>query len=156
MLTYITRYIAIVAVFMHSLLCGNAYCCAMTCSTKDDAVLISHDSHLHAPASSCPCHSEKHESGQENPGNEKSSGMDSNHQCDHQHHFCQCLHSAIPNNGTDFRVILNPNLFALPVVFLSAIDAITIPVLNLHTAETFGDSSAIGVRLHLLLEHFLI
>jgi len=154
MLTHITRYIAIVAVFLHSLLCGNAYCCAMTCSTQDDAASVSHDS----PVPTCPCHSEKHnhETGQDNSDNNNSCGTDSKHDCDHQHHFCQCLQSTVPNNGTGFRVVLNQNLFALPVDFLPAADTLLLPALNHRTSETTGDSSALGVRLHLLLEHFLI
>lgn len=149
MLMHFTRYFAMIAVFMHSLLCGNVCCCALTCSTKDDAASVSHV----FTASACSCHSEKHdhEAGHINHGS-----SDPNHHCDHQHHFCQCLHSAIPNNGTDFRMVLNSNLFSLSFAFLSTTGVTPIPVLNLRTPETMDDSSAIVVRLHLLLEHFLI
>ena len=154
MLTHITRHIAIIAVFMHSLLCGNAYCCAMTCSGRENVASVSHDSPLPVSTSTCPCHSEKHEpeTGQENP----TGHTDSKHDCDHQHHFCQCLHSAVPNNGTGFRVVLNLDLFALPVAFLSATDTLPLSALDHRTSKTADVSSTLGVRLHLLLEHFLI
>ena len=152
MLKLFTRYVAIVAVFMHSLLCGNAYCCAMMCSVKDDETSVSHD--VSRPVSTCPCHSEKqdHDTGHHDSGN-----TDSKHHCDHSHHFCQCLQSTVPNNGTDFRVVLSPNLFSL-LVACSPTVAATFPTsgLNRCTLETMSDSSAPGVRLHLLLEHFLI
>ena len=66
------------------------------------------------------------------------------------------MHSTVPNNGTGFRVVVNQNLFALPIVFLSATAATPLLALNPHTPETTGESSALGVRQHLLLEHFLI
>jgi hypothetical protein len=152
MLTQITQHVAILAIFMHSLLCGNAYCCATTCSANIDAVSVSHDAPL--PVPTCPCHSEKQDSGTQG---EKNVGKNSKHECDHQHHFCQCLQSAPSNNGTAFRVILNPGQLSLSAVFLST-SATEIPTsaLNPRTSETVGGASAHGVRLHLLLEHFLI
>jgi len=151
MLTHITRYIAIVAFFLHSLLCGSAYCCALTCSTVNVVASVSHD----LPASSCPCHSEQ----QNHDGTEKdiTENQDSNHDSDHhQHHFCRCLQSVPPNNGISFRAVLNQNLFALPVAFLPATSLIPTQVSGHRILETVGDLSAFGVRLHLLLEHFLI
>ena len=139
---FITRYVAIVAVFLHCLLCGGVNCCEMTCSPKNDAAAVSHES-------SCPCHSERQdvETEGKTPGD---------NDCDHQHHFCRCLQSVPPNNGISFRAVLNQNQFALPVAFFSATSLIPTQVSGHRTLETVGDLSAFGVRLHLLLEHFLI
>ena len=142
----ITRYVAIVAVFLHGLLCGNGNCCAMTCSPKDDAAAISQEL-------SCPCHSEKQDAETEG---DNSNGNGSNHDCYHQHHFCPCLQSTPPNSSTGYRVILNQNLFSLPVTFLSATTPIPTPELNLQALASASDLSALRVRIHLLLEHFLI
>ena len=164
MLTHITRFIAIFAVFSHNLLCGSLYCCALTCSPHEDGISVSHESRL--PVSACSCHPEKqnHASGHENPGSDHHGGDhhdnktlgsdDSKHDCDHRHHFCQCLQAAPPNQGIGVRVILNPGLFSLPVAFLAM--TTPSPDLNHRTPETTGNSSALGVRLHSLLEHWLI
>ena len=149
MLTHITRYIAIVAFFLHSLLCGSMYCCVMPCSSENDVTSVSHD----LPLSSCPCHSEQQDHGPENTINNKDSNRDCGH---HQHYFCQCLQAAPSNDGTGFRVVLNQNLFSLPVAFLSTTAPIPTPELNFQTSAMVGCLSAFGVRLHLLLEHFLI
>jgi len=152
MSAHITRSIAIVAVFMHSLLCGNVDCCALTYHAQDDGVSVSRDFPSSAPVPVCPCHSKQqdHEAGHENFG-----CHDSDHQCDHQH-FCQCLHATVPNSGTGFRMVLNPNPFSLPAAYLTTTATLPLPALNHCTSETMGDSSAHGLRLHLLLEHFLI
>ena len=136
-----TRYIAIVAIFFHCLLCGNVNCCAMTCSADD--------------TTSCPCHSGKHDAGieDEKSGDDES---DHNHHCDHQHHFCQCVQSPPPKSDTGFRMILSQNLQSHPTVFLPATSLTPSQVLFHRTSETVNDSSAPEVRLHLLLEHFLI
>ena len=155
MLTHATRYIAVIVFFLHSLLCGNAYCCEMPCFVQDDAASVSHD----PPIFSCPCHSEQQGHGTEKDGTEKdvAKNKDSSHDCDHhQHHFCQCLQPVTPNNATDYRVILNQNLFSLSIAFFPIAAPISTPELNLHTSATAGDLPAFGVRLHLLLEHFLI
>ena len=141
-----TRYVAIVAVFLHGLLCGNGNCCATTCSPKDDAAAVSQE-----PL--CPCHSEKQDAETES---DNFNGNGSNYDCDHQHHFCQCLQSAPLNTGTGFRVILTKTLFSLPVAFLSVTSVTPKQVPGHCTLETMCHSSALGVRLHLLLEHFLI
>jgi hypothetical protein len=102
---------------------------------------------------SCSCHSEKQDSEGEKPGSDES---DYHHHCDHQHHFCQCVQAPPPDSDTGFRVILSQNLVSLPTVFLATTDLTPAQVLCHRTLETAGDSSAPGVRLHLLLEHFLI
>ena len=166
-----------------SLFCCAMTCSVqdMTCSVQDDMASVSHDSLL--PVTPCPCHPEKqnHATGHDHPNGDhpgsnhpgsdlpgsgsdipgsdlpdnKTSGCDdSRRDCDHPHHFCPCLQATPPNNGVAFRVILNPGLFALPVAFLAV--TAPLPDWNHSTRETTGDSSALGVRLHLLLEHFLI
>jgi hypothetical protein len=152
MLTQITRYVAIITISMHSLLCGGVFCCAATCSVDVVTASVSHDN-LPSHAPTCPCHSEKQDSPLEN---EKADCDNSKYVCEHQHHFCQCLQSVTPNNGSAFRVILNQNIHSLPDAFLSTTATIPITALNPRTPETVGDWSAHGVRLHLLLEHFLI
>lgn|GEM_PF-6571965 len=149
MLTLITRYVAIVAVSMHLLLCGNAYCCTKTCSVKDDAASVS----LALPLSSCPCHSEKHGHGTDG---KNFCRQNSDHNCGHQHHFCKCFQAAHPNSGTGFRVVLNQNLLSFSIPFLSATTLLPVHGLIHQASETVGNSSGLGVRLHLLLEHFLI
>jgi len=149
MLTRITRHITILTFFLHGFLCGGTYCCALTCSAENDVASVSHD----LPVSSCPCHSEQQDHGTENNINNK----DSNRDCDHhRHHFCQCLQAAPSNNGTGFRVVLNQNLYSLPVAFLSTTAPIPTSGINNQISETVDGLTVPGVRLHLFLERFLI
>ncbi|MCL2119727.1 MAG: hypothetical protein FWH27_15025 [Planctomycetaceae bacterium] len=143
------RYIAIVAVFLHCLLCGNVSCCAVTCSDKDDAALVTH----HPLFSACLCHSEKHDLA----ADDESTGChDFDHHCGHQHHFCQCVQSIHPNSGTTFRVALTHNLFSLPVTPFTITSLSPSLESGFRVSETMRELSALGVRLHLLLEHLLI
>jgi hypothetical protein len=139
MRTHIPRYIIIIAVLSHGLLCGNAYCCAIVFSAKNVATSLLHDDTREASIS------------RYSPLTTHNS-----HQCNHSYHFCHCVQSPVPNGKTDFRVDLHKNLFPFPAANLSPV-ATTIPVpdLNLFTLETVGDSFILGVRLHLLLEHLL-
>ena len=147
--TLTTRYIAVFAVFMHSLLCGNVFCCAMTGSGHDDVVLVSHD----LPPASCPCNSEKQDMDTE--GN-NSGGNESGHDCGHQYHFCQCVQSPPPNTETDVRVVLIQNQLSQPIATHSATPFDLAQETGLHVPETACATSASEVRLHLLLEHFLL
>jgi hypothetical protein len=149
MLTQITRYVAMTAIFLHSLLCGNMVCCATLCAANDVAASVSHDFSL----PSCPCHSEK----QDAPLESEQVGCDnSKHVCDYPYHFCQCLQSVTPNNGSALRILLSQSIHPLPDVFLSTTVVFPTTAINPGTPETVGDWSAHGVRLHLLLEHFLM
>ena len=140
MLTLIIRYIMFVAVFVHCLLSGHGHCCATTCPVDDAASVFS----LYH------CHSEQH--GRENYGG-ISFCNDLEHDCGHEHDSCQFLQSV---NRTGFRVVLDQNLFFLPIAFHSATSVIPTLGLNHQTPEMMGGSSVYSVRLHLLLGHFLI
>ena len=149
MLSLIMRYVAVIVVFSHGLLCGNVSCCAVTCLDKDDATSVTHDSLFPA----CPCHSEKHDLATDG---ENAGCHDFDHHCGHQHHFCQCVQSIHPNSGTTFRVALTHNLFSLPVTPFTITSLSPSLESGFRVSETMRELSALGVRLHLLLEHLLI
>jgi hypothetical protein len=94
--------------------------------------------------------SEDHECDGKNPEH-----LESNHDCEHQLDPCQCLQSVIPNNRTGVRVILNQNAGSLFFAF-SSTPWIQIYDSSCRTLEMAYCFPAPKVRLHLLLEHFLI
>jgi len=162
MLSLLSRYAVIVAVFMHYLLCGNVPCCAKTCPYQDVEPSVS----LHLPPS-CPCHSEKWNINRNinanwnvsTNWNINTAGDDlewptSDHDCGHHLHFCQCLQSVSPNNGPASREVSSKNPPSLPIAYLTLASPST--DLKHRAPKRIGVSSAPGVRLHLLLEHFLI
>ena len=150
MQSHITRYVAIVAVFMHGLLCGHVSCCTISV-THDDIASVLHDHS--SPA--CYCHSD--ETDHDDDGDISFGCTESSHHhCKHRHHSCPCVQSTTPNSGNGFRMVLNQNPYFLYVAFLPATTWNPSLVPDQCASKMGQETSAPEVRLHLLLEHFLI